>query len=113
MTRPAARHAVVARHARRPAGSRRHDTASPSEPVTVTSRAPAPPSTSGFSTEFARALRTLAGTPGRSPFASTGCDERCANPAVYDRATGVWRHLNDLTRCLRLDEAPTIRDGQR
>jgi len=114
MTRPTGRHAVVvARHARRPIGSRSRSTASPGEPATATSGTSAQRSTSGFSTGLAHALRTLTGTPGLSPLASTGCDGRCANPAFYDRATGVWRHLNDLTRCRRLDEAPTIRDLRR
>ena len=103
MTRPTTRHATVAAdHASGPAGSRRYGPGRAGDPIHATVQ----PTASDFCTRIARILSTSAGTAALLPLESAGCDDDCAVPAVYDRATGSWRHLTDLKQCQRPAAAP-------
>lgn len=115
MTRRGVPHAVVVADCRgsRPAGSGRCRRTAPGETVNATTVTPVPSAASGFSVDLAHALRALLGTPELLRPRSTCCGGRCAIPAFYDRATGVWRHLSDLNPCLRPEDAPDTSGDRR
>ncbi|GAA3251204.1 hypothetical protein GCM10010532_098320 [Dactylosporangium siamense] len=110
MTRPSVGRNPVAVDAgdSRPSRVRRHQQGPDAGPH-ATGTLP-PPGATGFEGTFIRALHALAGTPAGAaaivPLDVSGCDGRCAVPAIYDRATGAWRHLSNLSRCHRLTTTP-------
>ena len=106
MTRPRTQHAAVAVEHSGPVRSRRRHRDALDDPIRVTTMPPVPAAPSDFNARIVRALSTSAGMAALLPLDSAGCDGGCAVPAVYDRATGAWRHLTDLSRCQRPAATP-------
>lgn len=107
MTRPGSEHSAAAVEHSGSVRSRRRHRGAPGDPIRVTTMPAATPVASDINARIAGALNTSAGRAALLPLESAGCDGRCAVPAVYDRATGSWRHLTDLKHCQRPGAAPT------